>query len=63
MLTTVQIILALLVIAGIAYIVYRSEELDEREEYLDKYSVHLDERANKLARWEKELNQYELDKK
>lgn len=63
MLTTVQIILALLVIAGIAYIVYRSEELDEREEYLDKYSVHLDERANKLARWEKELNQYDLDKK
>ena len=62
MLTAIQIILALAVIAGIAYNIYRSEELDEWEEDLDKYSVHLDERANKLAEWEKELNQYDLDK-
>lgn len=62
MLTLIQIILALAVIAGIAYNFYRSEELDERQEDLDKYSVHLDERANKLAEWEKELNQYDLDK-
>lgn len=41
--------LAAVCIGGICYIVYRLEELDEIKEELDKYSVHLDERANKIA--------------
>ena len=57
----VYILLALITIAdllGVAYVVARGDALDEREEDLDKYSVHLDERANKLALWENELREY-----
>lgn len=52
---------AILIIIAIAEIVWtvwnymRAEELAEKEEYLDRYSVHLDERANRLAKWEDEL--------
>ena len=42
-------------IGGIGYIIYRLEELDEIKECLDRYSIHLDERANRLALWEDEL--------
>ena len=49
MLTIITAILAVGVIAGVAWVYYRSDQLDEREEELDKYSVHLDERANILA--------------
>lgn len=52
----IVIILDIVVIVGALYNHYRSESLDEREEELDKYSVHLDERANELAKWERELN-------
>lgn len=38
---------------------WKMTELDERQERLDKYSVHLDERANKLAQWEQELRNME----
>jgi len=57
----IYILLAILTIAdllGIAYVVARGDSLDEMEEDLYKYSVHLDERANKLALWEEELNKY-----
>ena len=49
MLQFVTGILVLGVIAGIAYIVWRADELDEWEEELEKFSVHLDERANRIA--------------
>lgn len=49
MLTIITAILAVGVIAGVAWVYYRSDQLDERREELDKYSVHLDERANKLS--------------
>lgn len=49
MLTIITAILAVGVIAGVAWVYYRSDQLDEREDELAKYSVHLDERANKLS--------------
>ena len=55
---------AILIIIAVAEIVWtvwnymKAEELTEKEEHLDKYSVHLDERANKIAQWEDELLQY-----
>ena len=48
-------IIAIALIIVICLAVVRADELDTREEELDKYSVHLDERANKLALWEQEL--------
>lgn len=61
MISTILVILAILTIGGIAYNIFRADELDEREEDLDKYSVHLDERANKLALWEEELIKWEKE--
>ena len=61
MISTILVILAILTIGGIAYNIFRADELDEREEDLDKYSVHLDERANKLALWEEELIKLEKE--
>lgn len=49
MLTFITFILAVGVIAGVAWVIYRSDQLDEREEELSKYSAQLDERANKLS--------------
>lgn len=62
MMNAIVAVLALFVLAGGLYNLHRADELDEREEDLDKYSVHLDERANKLAEWERELNNYDLKK-
>jgi len=62
MINAITAVLALFVLAGGFYNLHRADELDERQEELDKYSVHLDERANKLAQWEKELNNYDLKK-
>lgn len=42
------IITACVVLYGIHNTV-RADELDERADELDRYSVHLDERANRLA--------------
>ena len=53
--TFLLIILALCVCGLVVWIVMKMGELDERQENLDKYSVHLDERANKLSAWEQEL--------
>ena len=45
-----MISLAALGLCGlIIWIVFKMSELDERQENLDKYSVYLDERANRLA--------------
>jgi len=49
MLTLITAVLAVAVIAGTLYIYYRSDQLDELEDELSKYEVHLDERANKLS--------------
>lgn len=46
------------VFALLAWTIAKMEELDELEEDLDKYSVYLDEKANKLAQWEEELKTY-----
>ena len=53
--TLFLIIFIIGVIALLAWVVYKMGEVDERQEELDKYSVYLDERANKLAMWEQEL--------
>ena len=60
--TIVLIIFVLGVLGLLAWVIYKMSELDERQEELDKDSVYLDERANKLAMWEQELNQYDLKK-
>ena len=46
------------VLVFFCWVIYKMGELDERQENLDKYSVHLDERANKLSAWEQELIQW-----
>lgn len=54
-------ILFIIAVAEIVWTVWnymKAEELAEKEEHLDKYSAHLDERANKIAQWEDELLQY-----
>ena len=60
---TIFLIIFVLGVHGLlAWVIYKIAEVDERQEELDKYSVYLDERANKLAMWEQELNQYDLKK-
>lgn len=54
-------LIAILVILAIAWVVNRSEALDERKEELDKYSAHLDERDNRIARDELELSHNRLE--
>ena len=49
MLAILGIIVVLAAIFGVLWTFYRQDELDEREEELDKMSVHLDERANRIA--------------
>ena len=41
--------ITLFVIAGAIHNAFRADALDEEREELDKYSTHLDERANRLA--------------
>ena len=60
--TIALIIFATCTFALLVWVLWKMTELDEREERLDKYSVYLDERANKLAQWEQELNNYDLKK-
>ena len=43
------IICAACTFALLVWVLWKMAELDERQEELDKYSVHLDERANRLA--------------
>lgn len=56
------VLFVICVFALLAWVIYKMGEVDDRQEELDKYSVYLDERANKLAMWEQELNQYDLKK-
>ena len=60
--TIALIIFAVATFALLVWVLWKMTELDDLEERLDKYSVYLDERANKLAMWEQELNQYDLKK-
>lgn len=53
--TAVLVIFVICVFALLAWVILKMVELDERQVELDKYSVHLDERANKLALWEKTM--------
>lgn len=55
MITTLIVLLVLAAILCIAWTVYRQEQLDELEEELEKISVHLDERANRIAADEQTL--------
>lgn len=61
--TLVLIIFSLAVFVLLAWVIYKMTEIDEIKEDLDKYSVYLDERANKLAMWEQELIHWEDAKK
>ena len=47
--TALLIIFATATFALLVWVLWKMAELDERQEDLDKYSVHLDERANRLA--------------
>lgn len=51
------------VLVLLAWVIYKMTEIDEFKEELDKYSVYLDERANKLAAWEQELIQWNKEAK
>ena len=58
----VYILLAVTTVANLIWMAANFAEgdaLDEKESDLDKYAVHLDERANKLAVWEEELKRRE----
>ena len=62
--TIVYVLLALVAVCavtGVLYVVYRLDELDEFKEDLDKYSVHLDERANRIALEEEELRRMRME--
>ena len=47
--TIAPIIFAVATFALLVWVLWKMTELDERKEELDKFSVHLDERANRLA--------------
>ena len=53
--TILEILFALASFGLLTWDLWKMTELDDMQERLDKYSVHLDERANKLAQWEQEL--------
>lgn len=53
--TIIAFILAIIAVAGTVCNVVKRDELEELEEDLDKYSIHLDERSNKLAAEENSL--------
>lgn len=53
--TILLIIFATATFALLVWVLWKMTELDERQEELDKYSVHLDERANRLAADEEAL--------
>lgn len=59
--TIALIFFAVLTFALLVWVLWKMTELDERQEDLDKYSVHLDERANKLAKWEDELIRWDKE--
>lgn len=60
--TIILIIFVIATLLLLAWVIYKIEEVDERQDELDKYSVHLDERANRLAQWEEKLRSLENGK-
>ena len=56
------IIFALATFALLSWVIHKMGEVDDRQERLDKFSVHLDERANKLSQWEQELTNWKKEK-
>ena len=60
--TIALIIFAVATFALLVWVLWKMTELGEREERLDKFSVHLDERANKLSQWEQELTNWKKEK-
>ena len=59
--TAILIIIALSEIAWAVWNYLKAEELAEKEEWLNRRDVSLDERANKLAQWENLLNERNRD--
>lgn len=59
-LTILLILVVVATVIGAIRNTIKADELDEREEELDKYSVHLDERANRLAADESALRALSL---
>ncbi len=47
--TALTVLVVVVAIIGVIRNTIKADELDEREEELDKHSVYLDERANRLA--------------
>ena len=47
--TIILIIFVLATLILLAWVILKMDELDEWQDNLDKYSVHLDERANRIA--------------
>lgn len=54
---------AILTFILLVWVLWKIAGLEEWEEELDKYSIHLDEKANMLARWEDELLEWEKKRK
>lgn len=61
--TITLIIFVLATLVLLVWVLFKMGELDEREEDLDKYSVRLDEIANKLAQWEQDLIKWDKEEK
>lgn len=55
--TLVLVIFVICVFVLLTWVILKMGELDELKEELDKYSVHLDERANRIAADEATLTQ------
>ena len=60
--TVLAIIFVIATLILLAYAIYKNEMLDEWEEELSKREVSMDEKANKLAKWEEELIAWEKNK-
>ena len=56
--TAIILILSICMVVWMIHNAITSGNLNKRKEYLDKYSVHLDERANNLAEWERDVFGY-----
>lgn len=61
--TITLIIFVLATLVLLVWVLFKMGELDEREEDIDKYSVRLDEIANKLAQWEQDLIKWDNEEK
>ena len=53
--TILLIIFAICTFSLLVWVLWKMTELDERQEEMDKYSVYLDERANRISQEEEDL--------